>query len=454
MNTRKQVLLMSMLLGIMLIVIGIYAAWYPSRAEDAAAHFDEATAERGSILFARNCRLCHGDLAEGGALGARLPAAPALDRPDLQGFTETTATVSAAVNSRVSEFRVSSATPFKANQVILIGEERMQITGIDGSTLRVKRGVDHTEAQSHASNAVISVLDEATLAERRRLITNTIACGRVGTAMPAWAQSQNGPLSDEQIRQLVSLITQARWDLVEHEINIEDLLTTKANIKGEPADWARLRAPLSADSISMAVTDVSVFNENEAIRIGEERLRVTAVPQTTQENGRTVQIRNARDKSGIVQVQRGILGSTPLDHGVEETIYRFPEVAEPATNQTSCGQIARPAAPAGDPELIEPFEGQSVEVIAQNVVFNVRSISVRTGGRVRLRLDNKDVGVDHNIAVYRSSTDLTPAATGSVGLVFKGPAVDDTAFDTPSAGNYFFRCDVHPTTMTGTFTVQ
>jgi mono/diheme cytochrome c family protein len=86
MNTRKQVLLMTSLLLMMLIVIGVYAAWYPSRATDAEEHFDEATAERGSILFARNCRLCHGNVAEGGALGARLPSAPALDRPDLQGF--------------------------------------------------------------------------------------------------------------------------------------------------------------------------------------------------------------------------------------------------------------------------------------------------------------------------------------------------------------------------------
>src|SRR5688572_16909383 len=126
MNTRKQVLLMSVLLGVMLIITGMYAAWYPSRAEDAAEHFDEATAERGSILFARNCRLCHGDVAEGGALGARLPAAPALDCPDLQGFNETTATLSSAINRSTTELRVASATALKAGQIILIGEERMQ----------------------------------------------------------------------------------------------------------------------------------------------------------------------------------------------------------------------------------------------------------------------------------------------------------------------------------------
>ena len=36
---------------------------------------------------------------------------------------------------------------------------------------------------------------------------DTIHCGRVGTLMPAWSQSQNGSLNDYQIEQLVALIT-------------------------------------------------------------------------------------------------------------------------------------------------------------------------------------------------------------------------------------------------------
>ena len=39
-------------------------------------------------------------------------------------------------------------------------------------------------------------------------------------------------------------------------------------------------------------------------------------------------------------------------------------------------------------------------------------------------------------------------------MIFEGPEMDDTVFDIPAAGEYFFRCDVHPTLMTGTFTVQ
>jgi plastocyanin len=95
-----------------------------------------------------------------------------------------------------------------------------------------------------------------------------------------------------------------------------------------------------------------------------------------------------------------------------------------------------------------------VEVIAQNVAFNTRTITVNTGGQVRVRLDNRDAGTQHNIAFYQSATNIQPVSPGSIGTTFPGPGIDDTVFNVPAAGSYFFRCDVHPTTMTGTFTVQ
>jgi plastocyanin len=251
--------------------------------------------------------------------------------------------------------------------------------------------------------------------------------------MPAWAQSQGGSLSDEQIRQLMTLITQDRWELVKHHVDVTDRVSTA------------LQAPVSGETTSLRVDDVTVFTDEEALRIGDERLRVKAVP--------TLPSPPPADRSGVITVERGILGTTPLEHAEDATIYRFPEAPEGSFNQASCGQTARPVAPAGTPSTIEDFTGQTVEVIAQNITFNVREISVRTGGQVRARLDNRDTGVEHNIAFYQSSTNLTPVSTGSVGLTYPGPGIDDTVFPAPAAGSYFFRCDVHPTTMIGTFTV-
>jgi len=441
MNTRKQVLIMTALLLVMLMVLGVYAAWYPSRAKDAQVHFDGATAERAAIVFARNCRLCHGDVGEGGAAGARLPAAPALHRADLMGFVDSGGTLVDDIDATATSFNVSDASKFKGGMTIIIGDEWMDLKGIDGKKLTVSRPAGYTHAEPHSKDATVSFRDPAVLKDKIKLITNTVTCGRVGTPMPPWGQSQGGPLSDEQIRQLMVLITQSRWDLVKEEVDKEDLLT------------AHLTEPMDDATISMRVNDVSIFTEKDAIRIGDERLRVTGVPKPPQ--GKAWAQVPARDRGGIIEVQRGVLGSTPLEHSPEEEIFKFPEVATPAITQSSCGQFAQAPAPAGTPVVIpDPFEGQSATLTASNLTFDKKEITAKTGGKIRVRLDNKDVGVEHNIAFYKSANETQPVSPGSVGVRFPGPGVGDTAFDVPAAGKYFFRCDVHPTQMTGTFTVS
>jgi plastocyanin len=442
MNTQKQVLIMTTLLLMMLVTVAAYAAWYPSRAEDAEKHFQEATAERGAILFARNCRLCHGDVGEGGSLGARLPAAAALNTPRLQGFVATAATLDGGLSATATTLTVSEVDTIVGGDIILVNAERMEVKSIDGNELTVKRAVGHTSAAQHFADAVVYKFNKAAFdlldpTSMINLVTNTITCGRVGTAMPVWSQKYGGSLSDEQIRQLQVLIMEGRWDLVEHEVDIEDTITTE------------LTQPLDADTISMFVKDVSVFTKGEAIRIGEERIRVTDVPELPEDRFGNP----PDDKSGVLGIERGVLGTTPLEHPVESELFRFPETPEPSINQAACGQTAQAPAPAGTPELIEDFTGQTVEISANNIAFNLREIRVNANGRVRVRFENQEA-VRHNVAVYKSATDITPVSSGSVGLIFEGPATDDTVFDIPAAGSYFFRCDVHPTIMTGNFVVQ
>jgi plastocyanin len=444
MNTQKQVVIMVALLMVGLLGIAIYSAWDPDRNEAAAEHFNEKRANRGALIFARNCRLCHGDVGEGGAAGGRLAAAPALDRPDLQGFTDVDATLSADAQPSSRTIQVNNPGRLLDGSTILVEDERMRITGIDGNTLTVERGTGHTTAEFHPTQAEVLLLDPTALTQMATLVTNTITCGRVGTPMQPWAQSQGGPLSDEQIRQLTVLITEDFWELVKEEVDREDAVN------------AELTDEVSESTISLPVSDVSLFNEDEAIRIAEERLLITGVPSTTTQNGQTIPIAQASDKSGILQVERGALGSVPLPHTPEEEIFRFPLAPQdPSILQQSCGQTARPAAPSAPPSAKDCAEPcQTVDVTAQGVAFNTDEISVRGGGNVRLHFTNNDVGVQHNVAVYVSSSNPTPVAPTSVGATFEGPGVDDVVFANPAAGTYLFRCDVHPTTMTGDFIVQ
>ncbi len=79
------------------------------------------------------------------------------------------------------------------------------------------------------------------------------------------------------------------------------------------------------------------------------------------------------------------------------------------------------------------------------------TITVQAGALVTVNFNNMDAGVLHNVAVYTDSSAATPIFQGAT---VTGPTTTTYTFTAPATpGTYFFRCDVHPTTMTGTFVV-
>ena len=94
----------------------------------------------------------------------------------------------------------------------------------------------------------------------------------------------------------------------------------------------------------------------------------------------------------------------------------------------------------------------NVTIVARNIQFDKRTITASPGVSVTVTLDNQDAGVLHNTAFYTNRSATTRIA---VGEIFAGVASRVLSFTAPSTpGNYFFRCDVHPDTMTGTFAVK
>jgi plastocyanin len=93
----------------------------------------------------------------------------------------------------------------------------------------------------------------------------------------------------------------------------------------------------------------------------------------------------------------------------------------------------------------------TISLIAKNIAFDQSTITVPAGAHVVMNFDNQDSGVVHNFALYTDSSAKTKIFVGDF---VTGPKTVTYTFDAPSTpGNYFFRCDIHPTLMFGKFVV-
>ncbi|MEA2555835.1 MAG: hypothetical protein QOI60_1166, partial [Actinomycetota bacterium] len=124
----------------------------------------------------------------------------------------------------------------------------------------------------------------------------------------------------------------------------------------------------------------------------------------------------------------GILGSAD---GVE--------IAETSPTPTAVAQ------PPTKPDCAPT--GTKLTIAAQNVAFDKSCLAVAADTPFTIEFDNKDAGVPHNVSIYDGTSALfqkTPEP---------GPGVVTYDVDALKAGQYKFQCDVHPTTMFGSFIV-
>ena len=94
-------------------------------------------------------------------------------------------------------------------------------------------------------------------------------------------------------------------------------------------------------------------------------------------------------------------------------------------------------------------------IVAKNLKWDQATLTVPTGSSVKLTVDNQDNAIPHNFSLYASQQAATSGEKAIAGTKPTAGVVQESLlFNAPAAGTYFFRCDVHPTTMTGTFVVQ
>jgi plastocyanin len=114
------------------------------------------------------------------------------------------------------------------------------------------------------------------------------------------------------------------------------------------------------------------------------------------------------------------------------------------------GDSEAPAAvqtPAADEDTAE------IKMIP-TIRFDKSELTIAADTNVTITVENADDGVRHNFAVYESEDDALggedPIAETEI---CTAPCVDTVTLNL-SAGEYFFRCEVHPSQMTGTLIAE
>ncbi len=129
----------------------------------------------------------------------------------------------------------------------------------------------------------------------------------------------------------------------------------------------------------------------------------------------------------------GVLGEA------SDILVAQPSPTTPPAPPTSAGPPVE--CPRGGLELVAP-SGAAVSGFAQT------TLSAPADEDFTICFDNQDSGVQHNVNVYTAAP--PDGESVAAGGIIVGPAQENLDVPGQPAGSYFYQCDVHPTTMTGT----
>lgn len=117
----------------------------------------------------------------------------------------------------------------------------------------------------------------------------------------------------------------------------------------------------------------------------------------------------------------------------------------PVISKTSAASSGNQASATCSPS------GTSLQISAQNIKFSTNCLAAPAGKPFTIAFDNKDSGVPHNIEIFTNSSATKSLYKGSI---VTGPKTVTYSVPALTAGTYYFRCDIHPTQMFGTFVVK
>ena len=156
----------------------------------------------------------------------------------------------------------------------------------------------------------------------------------------------------------------------------------------------------------------------------------------------------------------GAVGLIAVDPNAPDAPASYPLMADPfsagvtAVNAPSGPSTSPSAAPSVTPTATTSActpDGTKLTITAMNSMFDTECLAAPAGKAFTVTFDNQDPAILHNLSIY---TDDSATEALFTGAMVTGPDTVTYKVDALDPGTYFFRCDVHPTTMFGTFVVQ
>jgi plastocyanin/mono/diheme cytochrome c family protein len=293
------------------------------------------------------------------------------------------------------------------------------------------------------------------LAAKQARFRYTIACGRVGTLMPAWSQDQGGPLNDFQINQLLALIT-GTMPPSEGAVTADDIppdpnvvsedgwhnAFETANHDSEFAPPKHIAEAVDADETTLPLNNASGLSVDSILRIDDEPV---------DEIYELVRVVEVPEEGNEIEVERGVEGSDAAEHPEGAEIFNGPPAAGTTVTSETCGQLA--AAPTGTPGPPVPVTGAITMTMGDNF-FDLNgqrnpTLAVKAGDQITVQLTNSGTAA-HNMRTSGADAELdTDDDTVSDPDTITGGGTGTLSFSFAEPGTYPYQCDFHLDVMKG-----
>jgi len=127
-----------------------------------------------------------------------------------------------------------------------------------------------------------------------------------------------------------------------------------------------------------------------------------------------------------------------------------------ATSQPAASSSARattPAAATAPAAAATSAGGGTINVTARDFLFDPNMLSAKKGQTTTISFKN-DGSTTHTFKLYTDEEHTKPVANGDSGSVAAGGSKTLTVSLASDSGDLFFRCEIHPTQMTGKVSVD